>query len=70
MMPLTMARPGEINTIKKISGRDDVRHHLENLGFVVGEHVTVVSENSGDVILRIKDSRIALNREMARRIMI
>lgn len=70
MMPLTMVRPGETNTIKKISGRDNVRHHLENLGFIVGEHVTVVSKISGDVILQIKDSRIALNREMAQRIIV
>ena len=70
MMPLTLARPGEVNTIKKISGRDNVRHHLEDLGFVVGEHVTVVSVISGDVILNIKGSRIALNRDMAQRIMI
>ena len=69
-MPLTLARPGEVNTIKKISGRDSVRHHLETLGFIVGEHVTVVSVISGDVILNIKGSRIALNREMAQRIMI
>jgi len=69
-MPLTLARPGEVNTIKKISGRDNVRHHLEDLGFVVGEHVTVVSVISGDVILNIKGSRIALNRDMAQRIMI
>ncbi len=69
-MPLTMVRPGETNTIKKISGRDNVRHHLENLGFIVGEHVTVVSKISGDVILQIKDSRIALNREMAQRIIV
>jgi len=70
MMPLTLARPGEVNTIKKISGRDNVRHHLEDLGFVVGEHITVISVISGDVILNIKGSRIALNREMAQRIMI
>ena len=69
-MPLTMARVGEKNRIKKITGRDEIRHHLENLGFVAGEYVTIVSELSGNVILNIKDSRIALDKAMANRIMI
>ena len=70
MMPLTMARPGETVTIRKITGRDEVRQHLAELGFVVGEEVTVVSEMGGNMILSIKDSRIALDKTMAMRIMV
>ena len=70
MMPLTMARAGETNIIRKVTGRDDVRRHLAELGFVVGEPVTVVSEIGGNMILSVKDSRIALARGMATRIMI
>ena len=70
MMPLTMMKIGETNSIKRISGKDEVRRHLENLGFVAGEPVTVISELSGNVILQIKDSRIALDRSMANRIMV
>lgn len=70
MMPLTMARTGETNIIRKVTGRDDVRRHLAELGFVVGEPVTVVSEIGGNMILSVKDSRIALDRGMATRIMI
>ena len=70
MMPLTMAMPGEINYIRKITGRDEVRRHLAELGFVVGESVTVVSKISGNMILQIKDSRIALDKTLANRIII
>jgi len=70
MMPLTMAKVGETNFIKKISGKDDIRRHLAELGFVVGESVTVVSEIGGNMILSVKDSRIALDKALARRIMI
>lgn len=70
MMPLTMAKPGEVNYICKITGKDEVRQHLAELGFVVGERVTVVSEIGGNMILSIKDSRIALDKGMANRIMI
>lgn len=69
-MPLTMAKIGESNTIKKIGGREDTRKFLENLGFVAGGIVTVVSEISGNMILNVKDSRIALGRDMASKIMI
>lgn len=69
-MPLTMAKIGESNTIKKIGGREDTRKFLENLGFVAGGIVTVVSEISGNMILNVKDSRIALGRDMANKIMI
>ena len=70
MMPLTMAKEGEVNLIKKIGGREDTRRFLENLGFVVGGGVTVVSQISGNVIVNVKDSRVAISREMANKIMI
>ncbi len=69
-MPLGMASVGDTNTIVKITGRDEVRQHLAELGFVVGEEVTVVSQMGGNMILSIKDSRIALDRTMAMRIMV
>ena len=70
MMPLGMASVGDTNTIVKITGRDEVRQHLAELGFVVGEEVTVVSQMGGNMILSIKDSRIALDGTMAMRIMV
>ena len=70
MMPLTMARPGETVVIRKITGRDEVRQHLAELGFVVDESVTVISEMAGNLILQVKDSRVAVDRTMANRIMI
>jgi len=70
-MPLSMAKSGETNYIRKITGKDDVRQHLAELGFVVGECVTVVSVTSGNMmILHVKDSRIALDKTMANRIII
>lgn len=70
LMPLTMAKPGETVTIRKITGRDEVRQHLAELGFVVDGAVTVVSEMAGNLILQVKDSRIALDKSMANRVMI
>ena len=70
MMPLTMAKTGETVTIRKIAGRDEVRQHLAELGFVVDSDVTVVNEVAGNLILQVKDSRIALDRTMANRVMI
>ena len=70
MMPLTMARPGETVVIRKITGRDEVRQHLAELGFVVDESVTVISEMAGNLILQVKDSRVAVDRTLANRIMI
>ncbi len=70
MMPLTMAKVGETVTVRKISGRDDVRQHLAELGFVVDSDVTVVSEIGGNLIVQVKDSRIALDKTMANRIMV
>ena len=67
-MPLGMAGVGETNIIRKITGKHEVRQHLAELGFVVGEAVTVVSELGGSLILSVKDSRIALDRGMAMRI--
>lgn len=69
-MPLSFAKIGQINCIKKITGKDDVKRHLGNLGFAVGETVTVVSQLGGNMILQIKDSRIALDKGMVGRIMI
>jgi len=65
-----MAKMGETVTIRKIGGKDEVRRHLAELGFVVDGTVTVVSEIAGNLILQVKDSRIALDRTMASRIMI
>ena len=70
MMPLTMAAPGAPVTIRRISGRDEVRRHLAELGFVVDSSVTVVSEIGGNLIVQVKDSRVALDRTMANRIMV
>lgn len=69
-MPLTMARTGEKNLIKRITGKDEVRRFLATLGFVEGETVTVISEISGNMILNIKDTRVALDKSMANRIMV
>lgn len=70
MMPLTMVRAGETVMIRRISGRDEVRQHLAELGFVADSAVTVVSEIAGSLIVQVKDSRIALDKTMANRIMI
>lgn len=69
-MPLTMASIGEVNEIKRIGGNDETRRFLANLGFVVGAEITVVSAIGGNVIVNIKDSRVAVNSDMARHIMI
>ena len=69
-MPLTMAQPGETVTIRGITGRDEARRHLAELGFVVDAAVTVVSEMAGNLILQVKDSRVALDKTMANRIII
>lgn len=70
MMPLTLATPGEENIIKKVGGNPEVKAHLNNLGCVVGGTVTVVSEIQGNMIINIKDSRIAIDKQMAMKIMI
>ena len=69
-MPLTLAVAGEENIIKKIGGKQEIKAHLENLGFVVGGAVTVINTIGGNVIVNVKESRIAVSREMAQKIMI
>ena len=69
-MPLTMASIGETNTIRKVGGNEDTKRFLENLGFVAGAEITVVSAIGGNVIVNIKDSRVAINQDMARHIMV
>lgn len=69
-MPLTMARTGEANTIKKVGGKDETRMFLESLGFVTGGNVTVISEIGGNMIVNVKESRVAINKDMANKIMI
>ena len=69
-MPLALADVGEENTIKKIGGSPDVKKHLENLGFVVGGNVMIVSSLNGNVIVNVKEARVAISEEMARRIMV
>ena len=70
MMPLVLANPGEENVIRKVGGSPDVKKHLEDLGFVVGGTVTVVSTIGGNVIVAVKESRLAIRKEMAQKIMI
>lgn len=70
MMPLSMVKPGETNTIKKVGGKKETRKFLENLGFVTGGEVTVVSEIEGNLIVNVKDSRVAIGKDMANRIMV
>lgn len=69
-MPLSMAPYGQERIIMKITGRDHVKKHLANLGFVVGESVTVISELNGNMILKVKEARIALDKSMASRILV
>lgn len=69
-MPLMLAKTGEENIIKKIGGSNEVRQHLENLGFVVGGGITVISSLGGNVIVSVKGSRVAVSEEMARKIMV
>ena len=70
MMPLVLAAVGEKNTIKKIGGSPEVKKHLENLGFVVGGDVTVITSFGGNVIVNVKETRVGISEEMARKIMI
>ena len=70
MMPLTFAQTGEENIVKKVGGNPETKKHLENLGFVAGAAVTIISVIGGNVIVNIKESRIALSREMAQKIMV
>ncbi len=69
-MPLTMAKTGEVNVIKRVGGREETRRFLENLGFVAGGNVMVISEIGGNMIVNVKESRVAINKDMANKIMI
>ena len=70
MMPLNYADPGEPQIIKRIGGSPEIKKHLEDLGFTVGGEVSVVSSLGGNVIVKVKESRVAINDELARRIMV
>ena len=70
MMPLTLANVGEESIVRKVSGNPEVRKHLEDLGFVAGGAVTVVSSLGGNIIVKVKESRVAISEEMARKILI
>lgn len=69
-MPLTMVKEGEPNIIKKIGGKEETRKFLENLGFVTGGTVTVISTMNGNMIVNVKDSRVAIGKDMANRILV
>lgn len=69
-MPLMMARAGECNTIKRINGQDETKRFLENMGFIPGGAITIVSEIGGNMIVNIKEARVAISKSMANRIMI
>ena len=70
MMPLNLALPGEENIIRKIGGSQEVKKHLEDLGFVPGAEISVVSSHEGDMIISLKEARLAVTREMAGKIMV
>ena len=70
MMPLALANIGEENIIRRIGGSPEIKQHLENLGFVVGGSVTIITSLAGNVIVNVKDTRVAISEEMARRIMV
>ncbi|MGN0488094.1 MAG: ferrous iron transport protein A [Ruminococcus sp.] len=70
MMPLTFSDVGEENIIKKIGGKQEVKTHLENLGFNVGSAVTVINTIGGNIVVKVKESRIAISKEMAQKIMV
>ena len=70
MMPLTMAKAGDQNSIKKVGGKEETRLFLSKLGFIPGTHITIITEISGNVIVSIKESRVAISREMAAKIMV
>lgn len=70
MMPLSMMNAGEENVIKKVGGKEEVKKFLESLGFVVGGRVSVISKISGNMIVNVKDSRVAIDKDMASKIMV
>lgn len=70
MMPLALANVGEEYIIQRIGGKPEVKKHLENLGFTAGGNVTVITANSGNIIVNVRETRVAISREMAQKIMI
>lgn len=70
MMPLNLANVGEENIIKRIGGKPEVKKHLENLGFIAGGSVTIISALGGNIIVNVKETRVAISEEMARKIMV
>ena len=70
MMPLSMVKEGEPNIIKKVGGKEETRKFLENLGFVTGGTVTVISQTGGNMIVNVKDSRVAIGKDTANKIMV
>ncbi len=69
-MPLTLADTGEAYVIKRIGGKPEVKKHLENLGFVIGSNVSVINTIGGNIIVKVKEARVAISQEMAQKIMI
>ena len=69
-MPLALAQVGQINAVKRIGGKEEVRRFLNSLGFIEGSEVMLISQNQGNVIVKVKESRVAISKEMARKIMI
>ena len=69
-MPLTLAQAGQINAVKRIGGKEEVRRFLNSLGFIEGSEGMLISQNQGNVIVKVKESRVAISKEMARKIMI
>lgn len=69
-MPLSMVKEGEANIIRKVGGKEETKRFLENLGFVTGGTVTVISEMGGNIIVNVKDSRVAIGKDMANKIMV
>ena len=69
-MPLTLAQVGQINAVKRIGGKEEVRRFLNSLGFIECSEVMLISQNQGNVIVKVKESRVAISKEMARKIMI
>lgn len=70
MMPLTFAATGDDVIVKKIGGKPEVKKHLENLGFVVGSEISVITEQNGNLIVKVKEARVAVSKEMANKIFI
>ena len=70
MLPLTMQRKADTAVIQRVGGKEEVRRHLENMGFVPGAEITVISINGGNVIVNVKETRVAISKEMANKIMV